>query len=74
MELLIWLAARAVVDGPACKSHGNHHIPISNTVEGMMALEALAGESKGNRAGPAVTDSHPFNRRPVCHAVSWKFF
>jgi len=43
VQLLVWLAMRAALSAtcPRVKEvHRNHHIPISKTATGLMALEA----------------------------------
>ncbi len=42
IELLMWLAARAALGGPAKTVHSNYHIPISNTAAGLMLMEPMA--------------------------------
>ncbi len=39
VELLMWLATRAMLGGKVSKLHSNYHIPISNTASGLMLLE-----------------------------------
>ncbi|MFY9513701.1 MAG: class III extradiol dioxygenase family protein [Rubrivivax sp.] len=38
VELLMWLATRAALQGPVRRVHQNYHIPISNTAAGLLAL------------------------------------
>ncbi|MEZ5652601.1 MAG: class III extradiol dioxygenase family protein [Burkholderiaceae bacterium] len=38
VELIMWLAARGALGGPAAEVHRNYHIPISNTAAGLIAL------------------------------------
>jgi protocatechuate 4,5-dioxygenase beta chain len=42
IELLMWLAARATLDGEVKAVHSNYHIPISNTAAGLMVMEGGA--------------------------------
>jgi protocatechuate 4,5-dioxygenase beta chain len=39
IELLMWLAARATLDGEVKTIHSSYHIPISNTAAGLMVME-----------------------------------
>lgn len=39
IELLMWLAARATLDGEVKTIHSNYHIPISNTAAGLLVME-----------------------------------
>jgi protocatechuate 4,5-dioxygenase, beta chain len=39
VELLMWLTARAALQGRVSKLHSNYHIPISNTASGLMLFE-----------------------------------
>ncbi len=41
VELIMWLAARAAVNGKVRTVHSNYHIPISNTASGLMALATV---------------------------------
>lgn len=42
VELLMWLAARAAINGPVRRVAWNYHIPISNTAAGTLVLEPAA--------------------------------
>jgi protocatechuate 4,5-dioxygenase, beta chain len=39
VELIMWLAARAALNGKVSKIHSNYHVPISNTAAGLLVLE-----------------------------------
>jgi protocatechuate 4,5-dioxygenase, beta chain len=39
IEILMWIAARAVLSEPVVKVHSHYHIPISNTASGLLVLE-----------------------------------
>ncbi|WP_455384336.1 hypothetical protein [Acidihalobacter prosperus] len=38
VDLLMWLTARGALSGNVATVHSNHHIPISNTATGLLAL------------------------------------
>jgi protocatechuate 4,5-dioxygenase beta chain len=46
IEILMWIAARGALQGPASKVHSNYHIPISNTAAGLLLLEGTAAASR----------------------------
>lgn len=41
IEILMWLATRATMAGPARLQHAHYHIPISNTAAGAMLFEPV---------------------------------
>lgn len=41
-EIILWLIARATLNGTVSKVHSHYHIPISNTAAGVLVLENAA--------------------------------
>ena len=41
IELLMWIAARAALEGEVRTVHSHYHIPISNTAAGLMVMETV---------------------------------
>jgi len=41
IELLNWHITHGALLGEVAKVHANHHIPISNTASGLLAMESI---------------------------------